>query len=782
MKNQNSELEMQKYANWTRHIGLGDEWIKNSKPWEYLSDGVFFLRISDHIKAGSVDWHKVNNPASNSFQKMSNCSYLATVCKTLGIPTEGLKTKETVQGNPEACLGMLWLLMRQSFIIINGAKNEEEIKKLAQQFEAMKENTKIHPDDPDFEPLRLVYYYGEEGEVFQTFHDEEELDCPFLPTTFDTCVQKETPKETPFSVSMGLARESIKQSKGGPVRSTKKKRLCEDVEEMPNRKETVYEDYGLRDSSEKSSFVHLVVSIGCSCKVIPASESEKPYCIPNHEIRRQIVKSKPKERMQKSNLLDAPSRKIFKVPATQNSEAMKADEPEEIAFIPNLLLNPQVSLQQDTNFNKDHQIKAASSLKSHPVNEFMSADKSKTHAENAKDIQEILDNNANYSIPTLKNSIQHSASVNNSRGTPVSKTKSGGVPVRPFYMKRGNSSEASSAPMLSRTDSNNQSQQKDQQEIGPLENLNTEDLAKNIWVDNEEQDKSEGGFMKLSKSESSEQNTLKVVKNQPLAVSEIIDEYDRAGTSYAFEEYASAMRGMKALVKDKNVQNKSQFMQFKVGNSSPSIAYYLRIPQGLNEVGMRIFIKTHNKFAGFHFEDIFNKALLTSEFVDTRNEGEKVDLLKSRVEKLAQKLSLFPEVASFLQAMMTFKDQSKVFNALGALKLDHLKAEKQNKLMLRRVKYLAKTGSPPSKIKSLTKAEIYNQNYLSIEKVSNLQRSETRVFYMETLLHKLRADEDNPSYHASKVFSTKIGKLLNKYLDENPHIDKYKVREFLRAN
>ena len=82
--------------------------------------------------------------------------------------------------------------------------------------------------------------------------------------------------------------------------------------------------------------------------------------------------------------------------------------------------------------------------------------------------------------------------------------------------------------------------------------------------------------MKLSKSESSEQNTLKVVKNQPLAVSEIIDEYDRAGTSYAFEEYASAMRGMKALVKDKNVQNKSQFMQFKVGNSSPSIAYYLR--------------------------------------------------------------------------------------------------------------------------------------------------------------------------------------------------------------
>ena len=48
----------------------------------------------------------------------------------------------------------------------------------------------------DGDLLMLVFYYGEEGEVFQVFHDEDELDCPKLPLSFEDKIKVPVPAES----------------------------------------------------------------------------------------------------------------------------------------------------------------------------------------------------------------------------------------------------------------------------------------------------------------------------------------------------------------------------------------------------------------------------------------------------------------------------------------------------------------------------------------------------------------------------------------------------------
>ena len=94
--------------------------------------------------------------------------------------------RDLVDGKPKACLGLMWMLMRVYFEQKHGIKSEEEFKAIAEQFlvsEVPEPRLETSVDLPtagaaviveqlELEPLMIVLYYGDEGEVFMTFHDE----------------------------------------------------------------------------------------------------------------------------------------------------------------------------------------------------------------------------------------------------------------------------------------------------------------------------------------------------------------------------------------------------------------------------------------------------------------------------------------------------------------------------------------------------------------------------------------------------------------------------------
>ena len=191
-------IEVQRYLNWTSHLQV-EGWRDINSPtevWDKVVDGILLLNICEKIRSGVVDWTRVNKPATNAFKRLDNCSYLCKVCESLGIPVEGVQAKDICQGNHKTILNILWLLMRQSFIILNQAKTEEEIKQLAAQYDVLAQRVRMGADELEPYPLTIIMYYGEDGEVFMTFEDESELDCDRLGTGFDRAVREAVPSSS----------------------------------------------------------------------------------------------------------------------------------------------------------------------------------------------------------------------------------------------------------------------------------------------------------------------------------------------------------------------------------------------------------------------------------------------------------------------------------------------------------------------------------------------------------------------------------------------------------
>lgn len=184
---ENSSSLMKKLIKWTRYLKVeGSESVEEKTFLKDFSDGLLLLRILERIKPGSVDWKKVNLNCSNKFRMLDNCTYFSTQVKEIDMPEGLFKGKEIVAMDSKIILNILWMMMRQSFIIIHGAQTEEELRKHEQQFEdVVKAPVEIEYPDQDY--LKLIFYQGDEGEVFVAF-EEDDLDCPLLPDNFSFLV------------------------------------------------------------------------------------------------------------------------------------------------------------------------------------------------------------------------------------------------------------------------------------------------------------------------------------------------------------------------------------------------------------------------------------------------------------------------------------------------------------------------------------------------------------------------------------------------------------------
>lgn len=182
---QDLDRERQRYINWLNAENISNqEEIKGLE--KELNDGIILLKIIELIQPGIVDWNKVNTPAVNKFKKLGNCNYMLKLCKELRLPITGVGGRDIVDGNTNLLFGVVWLLMRESFIAKHGPKSDDEVNKWANQFLDTVEDD-IELDELDEFPYVVILYRGDEGEVFMG-DDIEIYDCPFMPVSFENMV------------------------------------------------------------------------------------------------------------------------------------------------------------------------------------------------------------------------------------------------------------------------------------------------------------------------------------------------------------------------------------------------------------------------------------------------------------------------------------------------------------------------------------------------------------------------------------------------------------------
>jgi len=81
-----------------------------------LRDGLFLIRIIDHIIPGSVQWSQVEINPDSRFKKVSNCNYVIALGQKLNLVLVGIGGVDIVDGNPKLTLALVWQLMRLHLI------------------------------------------------------------------------------------------------------------------------------------------------------------------------------------------------------------------------------------------------------------------------------------------------------------------------------------------------------------------------------------------------------------------------------------------------------------------------------------------------------------------------------------------------------------------------------------------------------------------------------------------------------------------------------------------
>jgi hypothetical protein len=177
-------MEEIKYINWVNSREIEDVQISGID--STLDDGIILLKILDSIHPDLVDWTKVDPKSTNKFKKVSNCNYFIAQLKNIGIPIISLCGRDIVDNKQTHLFSLLWLLMREEFIKINGIRSDAEIREWANQFVYQNvEKGELYPDEPDYEPLKILLYMSGEAEIFMNFEDGEEIDCPEFPQNFE---------------------------------------------------------------------------------------------------------------------------------------------------------------------------------------------------------------------------------------------------------------------------------------------------------------------------------------------------------------------------------------------------------------------------------------------------------------------------------------------------------------------------------------------------------------------------------------------------------------------
>lgn len=201
MTNSNPKLEEIKYINWinSRICSPNDDEDTESDRLEdqnifmvdrigdNLIDGIQLLKLFDGIYPEIIEWKKIDQKANNKFKQIQNCNYLINKMKEKAMPIASQGGRDIVDGDQGKLFAVLWLLMRQEYIKENGMKTEEEIKNWANQFIYNVVSNDIESDELDYQPLRILLYMSEEAETFMNFadDDEEEIECPLIPSNFD---------------------------------------------------------------------------------------------------------------------------------------------------------------------------------------------------------------------------------------------------------------------------------------------------------------------------------------------------------------------------------------------------------------------------------------------------------------------------------------------------------------------------------------------------------------------------------------------------------------------
>lgn len=226
MKKLVEDLEMEKtrYINWVNSLSLAGVEEMESLDGT-LDDGVILLKILELISPESVDWNKVNLPAKNKFKQMGNCNYALNTAKQLGIPVQSIDGKDILDRKYNYILAVLWLFMREHYYVLFGEQEEEVVEQWANQFLEKKEP--IVGEDPDYEPLMIILYFGADGEVFMGFSDEkDEILCDLFPNSLENWRREILKEEIVCSFSRGIENHKVNNSQ-----SKSKKNLESSIKE-----------------------------------------------------------------------------------------------------------------------------------------------------------------------------------------------------------------------------------------------------------------------------------------------------------------------------------------------------------------------------------------------------------------------------------------------------------------------------------------------------------------------------------------------------------------------
>jgi hypothetical protein len=127
----------------------------------------------------------------NKFKLLANCNLVVSLMQAFNFSEGLVRGRDLVEGKPKSILSLMWLLMREYYLRKHDIQSEEEFQAIANQYlEVVLNQTQsmilsVAAEAEDIESLRIILYYGEEGEIFMTFHDESELMCPLLPDNFE---------------------------------------------------------------------------------------------------------------------------------------------------------------------------------------------------------------------------------------------------------------------------------------------------------------------------------------------------------------------------------------------------------------------------------------------------------------------------------------------------------------------------------------------------------------------------------------------------------------------
>ena len=689
-------LEVKKYLKWIEHLRIeGLPPVSEDDIWQTLTDGLVLLKLCDRIKPGCVIWTKVNDPATNSFKKMDNCAYLLTVCKVLGIPSEGINPKEIVQAFHKSQLNALWLIMRQSFIIINGAKNEEEIRKLAQQFEAFANSTIISAEDCEFDPLRQVLYYGEEGEVFGAFHDEDDIDCPRLPTGFDAIVVAVSPSsDILFSWLRGSHAAETTREK---CRSTTKRlgcgleipdssNICDTVVKEPQKLAPVKSNL----ISSESRLEVVTIALVDATPAVERTHFEAISRIQKNPKHRSSEYREPREKTSQTDTL---------IVLTNPSTGMVADEIDQDELF---IESPPAPVRAESRSPAKPAIQS-------PMARYLSQRSGSIPDEDAQ----------SYFTGSVRSSgqprIQYSGN-HQSRGSPTAKTSQNGT----IRHKLVGSHDI------------------------------TLDFKANIWIMDEPAPKSwgmtqEGSENPIYLDQDTIMPNLVQDTSTNLLVSEILDEFDRSQWNRYLEPYLSVLYP-KLRVKssrDRSVGSRLPANQYVVVANVDHLTshpYYLRLDRGLSAAASACLAKIHRQFLGSHYHEVFGRLMLESEYLHVQNSGDNLSDAKLYCSKLAVKVEN-SHLKSFLRMLERVSTPIQLKSIYNSTEPANLLLSSRDRLLFRRLGRLSEEKSE-AKLSGLSQPPSLTQRreYLPQSVTSSWNAVKVREFYKPLLLYRMTQD------------------------------------------